>query len=55
MEMSLEIPLCVYQSELERHRLYAQPDALTLTYRVFIGHPDARAVALAASNQPLRA
>jgi hypothetical protein len=46
METPVEIPLCEYQSGLGRRRPYAQLDELTLTYRVFIGHPDGRAVVL---------
>jgi hypothetical protein len=30
---AVETPLCEYQSELGRHRLYAQLDELTLAYR----------------------
>ena len=46
METRVEIPLCEYENELGRHRLYAVLDELTLTYRVVISCPDGRTRAL---------
>jgi hypothetical protein len=46
MDTPIEIPLCEYQNELGRHRLYAVLDELTLTYRVLISYPDGRTRAL---------
>lgn len=46
MKTRVEIPLCEYENELGRHRLYVGVDELTLTYRVVISCPDGSTRAL---------